>query len=311
MRSFPDGRHITPLIITSRSHPLFKELRELRDHPQPELLFLEGPKLVEEALRVGISIKHLVFSNDFKDAVGLIHRATAKAKSTYSVSDSIFRSLSDLVEPQGVIAIAEQPRWTWEQIFAQQPAPIVILDGLQNPGNVAAIVRTAEAAGAAGVITTAGTARLTSPKALRGAMGSVLRVPALEHQAVADIAKQLAAHNYTLYGASQSAEDADFYTDVDWSQPAAVLLGQEGNGLSMEWEPHPCHGVKIPMQGAVESLNVGAAAAILLYEALRQRRASPPTPSPDRRGGQQHQIKNPLPSGEGPANDSMAGGEAS
>src|SRR5262245_47259141 len=140
--------------ITSRSHPIFKELRELRDKPSADSLFLEGPKLVEEALRASIPIKTLIYSADFRDATGVVHRATPKAKQTYTVSDSIFRSLSDLVEPQGVLAIGEKPTWTWQQIFAKSPAPILILDGLQNPGNVAAVVRTAEAAGAAGVITT-------------------------------------------------------------------------------------------------------------------------------------------------------------
>jgi TrmH family RNA methyltransferase len=258
--------------ITSRAHPLLKELRELRDHPNPDLLFLEGPKLVEEALRASIPLKTLIYTSDFKDAAGLIHRATDKAKQTLSVSDSIFRSVSDLVEPQGVIAVGERPHWTWEQILAKSPAPIVVVDGLQNPGNVAAIVRTAEAAGAAGVITTPGTARLTSPKALRGAMGSVLRVPTLEHQSIPEIAKQLSENKYTLYGASHSTEDFDLYAEIDWTKPGAILLGQEGSGLSMDWEPFDCRGVKIPMEGAVESLNVGAAAAILLYEAFRQRR---------------------------------------
>jgi TrmH family RNA methyltransferase len=273
VRSLPHGQHRTPLKITSRSHPLFKELRELRDTPHSDLLFLEGPKLVDEALRASIPIKTLVLSTDFKDPNGLVNRARPKTKDLIEVSDSIFRSLSDLVEPQGVIAIGERPRWTWESILAKAPAPIIILDGLQNPGNVAAIVRTAEAAGTAGVVTTPTTARLTSPKALRGAMGSVLRVPSLEHQPIAEIARRLAENHYTLYGASQGAEEGESYTAVDWKKPAAILLGQEGSGLSMEWEPFPCVGVRIPMESSVESLNVGAAAAVLLYEARRQREA--------------------------------------
>lgn len=262
--------------ITSRSHPLLKELRELRDHPNPDLLFLEGPHLIEEALQAAVPLKTLVVSKDFQSRTPLLERAKSHAAATLTVDESIFKSISDLVEPQGILAVGEKRAWTWQDIFAKKPAPVVILDGLQNPGNVAAIVRTAEAAGAAGIITTTGTARLTTPKGLRGAMGSVLRVPAVEHQPVAEIAKQLSENNYTIYAASQSTEVPDLYTAIDWTQPSAILLGQEGNGLSMDWEPHPCHGVKIPMCGPVESLNVGAAAAILLYEALRQRQASPP-----------------------------------
>lgn len=266
------------MMISQRSHPLLKELRELRDKPTADLLFLEGPKLLEEALQAKIVLKTLIFSNDFKDTAGLTERARAKAKSTFTVSESIFKSVSDLVEPQGVLAIGERPRWTWEHLLAKSPAPVIILDGLQNPGNVAAIARTAEAAGAAGLVTTPATARLTSPKALRGAMGSSLRLPAVEHVSVDEIIDRLPHGGYLIYGTMADKKKPHkhlMYTEVNWTHASAVILGQEGAGVSKPWEPYIHNTVIIPMQPPVESLNVAAAAAILLYEALRQRQETP------------------------------------
>jgi TrmH family RNA methyltransferase len=193
-------------------------------------------------------------------------------KGLIKVSKSVFRNISDVEEPQGILAIVPRPHWSWEVLCAKKPAPILILDGLQNPGNVAAILRTAEAAGAAGVITTPTTAHLFSPKALRGAMGSALRVPSIEHQPVETIVSQLREMGYTLIGAALEGKNTQAYTDIDWRQPQAVVLGQEGGGLSAAWNPHLQKTVTIPMEQPVDSLNVAAAAAVLLYEAVRQRR---------------------------------------
>ncbi len=202
-------------------------------------------------------------------------RAKAAAQTTFSVDESIFRSISDVEEPQGILAIGEGPRWNWLQIFQKSPAPVLVLEGLQNPGNLASIIRTAEAAGAAGVITTPGTARLNSPKALRGAMGSTLRFPAIEHVPVPDIIERLTGAGCMLYGTlvdrDQHLPASVTYTGIDWTQASAIVLGKEGGGISDTWTKSLQQTITIPMQSPVESLNVAAAAAILLYEALRQR----------------------------------------
>jgi TrmH family RNA methyltransferase len=270
MRSLLDGRYGTPLIISRRSHPLVKELQRLRDKPSPLRLFLEGPRLLQEALQASLPIELLVMSSAVKNQADLVK--SFRATKMFSVSEAVFRSLSDVEEPQGILAIVRHPHWSWEQLCAKKPAPILILDGLQNPGNVAAILRTAEAAGAAGVITTPNTAHLFSPKALRGAMGSALRVPSLEHQPIEMIVSQLARNGYSLIGAALEGKNTHSYLDINWSEPHAVVLGQEGGGLSNAWRPHLQKTVTIPMEAPVESLNVAAAAAVLLYEGVRQRR---------------------------------------
>ncbi len=263
------------MFITRRTHPLIKELRELRDSPHHNLLFLEGPKLVEEALRANILLQTLIISDTLKGHADLIGRAGATAKKTVSVADSVFRSITDVEEPQGLLAIGIRPQWDWEQMFSKGPAPVIILEGLQNPGNIASIVRTAEAAGAAGVITTPETARLSSPKALRGAMGSTLRLPTFEHIAIDGLADRLTASGCIIYGtlvdSKKQLRPSVVYTDIDWTLASAIVFGREGGGLSEKWEAYLHKSVTIPMEPPVESLNVAAAAAILLYESYRQR----------------------------------------
>jgi TrmH family RNA methyltransferase len=266
VRPLPDGQDRTPLIITRRTHPLIKELRELRDHPHKDLLFLEGPRLLEEVLKTTLAIRTLVVSHKYKGPSELLGRAKARAEVTFIVEDPIFSSFSDVEQPQGLLAIGLRPRWSWELILSRSPAPVVVLEGVQNPGNVAGILRTAEAAGAAGVITTPGTAHLFSPKALRGAAGSALRLPSLEHQKPEEIVAHLKKAGYTVYAAE--SEGGRAYTEIHWNQPSAIILGQEGQGLSDVWQAET---IRIPMEKPVESLNVGAAAAVLLYEAARQR----------------------------------------
>jgi TrmH family RNA methyltransferase len=297
MRPLLDGRHRTSLIISRRTHPLIKELRELRDHPHNDLLFLEGPRLLEEVLKTTLAIRTLIVSDKFKGSSELLGRAKARAEVTFTVEDSIFPSFSDVEEPQGLLAIGLRPRWSWDSIVERSPAPVIILEGLQNPGNIAAIARTAEAAGAAGIVTTPGTVHLGSPKALRGAMGSSLRLPSLEHIAIEEITDRLPRAGYRIYGTSADLghKNSVLYNEVDWTHASAVVLGHEGGGLSKAWSSFIHQSITIPMHKPVESLNVAAAAAILLYESLRQRQASPPSPlptgegrkkpSPIRRGG--------------------------
>jgi RNA methyltransferase, TrmH family len=271
-------------VITSRRHSLVKELSEIRDDRDSPLMFLEGPRLVKELLDSKIPVEILVWT---PAAAGeeVFKPAQMKAKRKQEVSESVFKAVSDVESPQGILAIARCPEWSWQDIANRAPTPIVILDGLQDPGNVAAIVRTAEAAGAAGIVTTPGTAHLFSPKALRGAMGSTLRLPCLEHVSVRDIVERLRKSSILLVAATimqrtkskspsrnqRLTELPLQYTQLNWKMASAILFGQEGKGISGEWDSHIHQSIFIPMLPPVESLNVAAAAAVLLYESFRQR----------------------------------------
>jgi TrmH family RNA methyltransferase len=278
VRPLLDGHHRTALIfkledikaVTSRQNSYVESLRDLRDATSGDLLFLEGPKLLEEALKSKFAIERLAFVPALINN-GLIQTALGLAKERTQITPYVLEGLSDVKAPQGVLAIVRKPYTDWKRLLAGAPRPIVILDGIQNAGNAATIVRTAEAAGAAGILTTPGSARLFSPKALRGAMGSSLRMPILEHQALADILQNLTEARYgILTSASPQAESRSFM-DMDWKKAWGIVLGQEGHGVSSEWTAAHATAVHIPMESSVESLNVAAAAALLLYESRRFR----------------------------------------
>ena len=258
--------------ITSRQNPLVKQFQSVRDDRSSDFIFLEGRRLIQEALTSGFTIETLVVSQRFPDT-DFLDSSIDHIKQCFEVSPQVFEVLTDVDTPQGIIALVRRPAFQWEDLIKKSPAPCLILDGLQDPGNAASIVRTAEAAGAAGVVTTTGTARLFSPKALRGAMGSTLRLPVLEHRSLEEMTAELKKGGYSLLGTTvlKASPEALAYTAIDWRKPWAVVLGQEGQGLSSGWKSHFEKVIHIPMGLPVESLNVAASAAVLLYEALRQR----------------------------------------
>jgi TrmH family RNA methyltransferase len=271
-------------VITSRRHALVKELADIRDDRDSPLMFMEGPRLVQEVLNSNVSIDMLVWTSS-AETENVFKLAHEKAKKKLPVAESVFKAISDVNSPQGILAIARCPRWTWQDLVGRMPAPLVILDGVQDPGNVATIVRTAEAAGAAGIVTTPGTVHLFSPKALRGAMGSSLRLPCLQHISVREIAKEL--HKNSIYlmastmleknkGKSPSRsqrmkELPQQFTQINWKMAVAILFGGEGQGISADWDSEIQQSIFVPMQPPVESLNVAAAAAVILYESFRRR----------------------------------------
>lgn len=259
-------------LITSRQNPLVKSLAQIRDDRDSPLMFLEGPRLVAEVLKSKRPLEILIWTKSI-DGDPVLEEARNHAKKLFRVSDPVFQAVSDVDAPQGILAIARCPNWTWEDLLKKAPAPLLVLDGIQDPGNVAAIVRAAEASGAAGIVTTPGTAHLFAPKALRGAAGSTLRLPCLEHLQAIDIASRLKKANYQLFAAAAREKSADpvCYTDIPWDFPQAFLLGKEGKGLSDTWGSAIDRPVYIPMEPPVESLNVAAAAAILLYESRKHR----------------------------------------
>jgi tRNA G18 (ribose-2'-O)-methylase SpoU len=161
--------------------------------------------------------------------------------------------------------------FTAEAFRKTQPASplLVVLHGINNPVNVGAIVRTAEAAGCTGVITTAGTSDPYSPKALRGAMGSAFRLAIWNRADFKAVLEWCRKRGVQTIGAD--AGGTRVYTEIDWRRPSALVVGSESRGLSTAEVKAADVSVRIPMQGSIESLNVGVAAGILLYEAARQR----------------------------------------
>jgi TrmH family RNA methyltransferase len=187
------------------------------------------------------------------------------------VSEAVFASLSDTKTPQGIVLLAQR-RATDRVTFEKSLRPnslLVVLHRINNPANAGAMLRVAEAAGATGVIATAGTTDLLSPRALRGAMGSSFRLPLWTNADFAEVVAWCGAHRIRTVSADLAARQA--HTDLVWTGAYAVLMGAEAGGLADEEARAADERIRIPMQPPVESLNVAVALAVILYEAARQR----------------------------------------
>jgi TrmH family RNA methyltransferase len=260
--------------ITSRDNSLLRRARAVRDGKVDDLIFVEGLRLCEEALTSNLRIEADVYSQQIAQktkAAKLIAQLTDRAKSSVSVSEKLLESISYTKTPQGIVVIAARPASDIDSMTGRQPAKplIVMLHETNNPVNVGAILRTAEAAGATGVIVTAHTADPFSPKALRGAMGSAFRLPVWNGGTFAEAVQWCRAQGIQVICADVSARK--IFSDVDWRKPAALLVGRESTGLSKEELASAGLAVRIPMKGSAESLNVAVATGVILYEAARQR----------------------------------------
>ena len=258
--------------IRSRSNPLVRRLRDLRDSSRAgQTCLLEGPRLVLEAVRAGVRVLEAVATTRAeRTAPGREALAALAAEGVVvrRVHDAVLDSLAEAETSQGVLAIAERPRFTEDQVFAGVPL-VVVAVGIQNPGNLGALVRTAEAAGATGAVLAGPTADPLSWKALRGSMGSAFRLPHLRERSIEAILDRLTSRGLRL--AATVARGGQRYDQADLRGPLALLLGNEGLGLVESVEQRADLRLTIPLRPAVESLNVGVAAGILLFEAARQR----------------------------------------
>lgn len=186
------------------------------------------------------------------------------------VSEKVFSSISGTVTPQGIIAVMDMPGYTLTELLDSKKNLYMVLDELQDPGNLGTIMRTAEAAGVAGIIMSRGTVDIYNPKVIRSTMGTIFRVPFIYaddlKEALADMKKKgiqlIAAH----------LKGDKWYDEIDYREKTAFLIGNEGNGLRDEISEMADKLMKIPMEGEVESLNAAVASSVLMYEAYRQRR---------------------------------------
>jgi TrmH family RNA methyltransferase len=248
---------------------------------------VEGVRLVEEALRSACRIEAVLFSETgerhHEHLAPLIDRPEI-AFPLLRTTDRLFEGLADTEHPQGVAALV-QPRTTSFDEILRTPssacAPfLVVLAGVQDPGNVGTIIRTAAAFGATGAVTSAsgqsGTASPFSPKALRASAGAALHLPILPGMSLSILLTQFKiAGLHTLASCVHDSQDSERPPlapwEVDWCEPVALLVGNEGAGLPAEVERSADARIRIPMASGIDSLNAAAAAAILFYEAARQR----------------------------------------
>src|SRR5215469_1830055 len=274
-------------IIESKQNARLKELRRALAEPGRKangLAGVEGPNLLEEALRAGLRIR-TVFAGErlqhWVEATRLPHETEVLV-----MPSEILASVLSTETPQPVAALVEPPDWTWAHLLGDRKdasAMIVMLAGLQDPGNLGTILRSAEAFGATGVVCLPGTVNAWNPKAVRASAGSIFRVPLLYAGERVAMTMLREAGVRILTTTAQGAQPADL---ADLAQPVALMIGNEGNGVAPDLAMKADGAVTIPCPGPVESLNAAVAASVMLYEAARQRAAKSGGPR-ERRGGTQ------------------------
>ncbi len=259
-------------IVQSKQNARLKELRWALAQPGRKasgLVGIEGPNLLGEALRAGLRVD-CVFaaqgSEHLLDGLGL-----APDAEVLLLPRDVLTSALATETPQPIAALVEPPDWTWDRVLGGEGVgapPVLVLAGLQDPGNLGTILRSAEAFGATGIVSLPGTVSAWSPKAVRASAGSIFRLPVLA-SGVGDCFARLREAGITiLTTAVRGAKPADL---VDLAGPVALLIGNEGNGVPEELAAWAGGAVTIPCPGPVESLNAAVAASVLLYEASRQR----------------------------------------
>src|SRR5689334_14769237 len=199
--------------------------------------------------------------------VGELLRTLPQSVSTFRVSGASFASLSSVETAPGAVALADAPHWSEAQVF-NQSALLLVVAGVQDPGNLGTMIRTAEAFGFSGAILTRGTVSPWNAKAFRASAGTTLRLPILRNFSPAQTVQMLHEHQVKLYGAVVREGRAP--ADIDTRGTIAVAVGAEASGLPAELERASEH-LSIPMAAKVDSLNAAAATAIILYELARQR----------------------------------------
>lgn len=187
-----------------------------------------------------------------------------------TVADNVFRQMSDTQTPQGILTVLKKPSYTMEDILGKENPLVMILEDLQDPGNLGTILRTGEGAGVSGVLLTKTCVDITNPKVIRSTMGSVYRMPFLYVESVVSLRQELAKRSVRTYAAHLKGKNS--YDREDYRGGTAFLIGNEGNGLTEEAAKAADCLIRIPMCGKVESLNAAMASGILMYEAARQRR---------------------------------------
>ena len=243
-----------------------KELTALRDKSKARreagLYIVEGPKMCEEA-------PANMVVNTFVTQKCVESNKTWLVNRKYEVvEERIFEKLSDTKTPQGILSVVRQPKYELSDILREGNL-YVILEDIQDPGNMGTIVRTAEGAGVAGIIMTKGCVDIYNPKTIRSTMGSVYRVPFVYVEDIAEAIAQIKAAGISIYAAHLKGEK--YYDDINYGR-AAFLIGNEGNGLKDDTAALADTYIKIPMSGKVESLNAAVATSILMYEHSRQTR---------------------------------------
>ena len=259
------------MAITSRQNPLVARFRDAARGAADKVMLLDGAHLVGDAVSAGITVQIAAVTSasmETGDLQALISALGEQGVEVTLVSASVMDALSPVRSPSAIVALAERPAMGMAQLFGRGVPLIVVAVDVQDPGNVGAIVRVAEAAGATGVVTAGASANPFGWKALRGSMGSALRLPIVAGVAADDAVDASRTGGCRIVAAVP--RDGRPIVEADLVGPLAILIGGEGQGLPGPLADAADERVTIAMQAPVESLNAAVTAALILYEARRQ-----------------------------------------
>jgi TrmH family RNA methyltransferase len=262
------------MTITSRRHPLVSRCRDAADGSADEVL-LEGPHLVAEALdaRTPLSVIVVAEGADARGEIAaIVMRAIGQDLPVQYVTPAVLDAASPTRSPTGVLALASLATRRLDDLLLPAPPLVTVSMGIQDPGNVGTLLRSSEAAGATGFLALPGTAHPFGWKALRGSMGSALRLPIAREADGTAALQDLRSRGLRLVALTAAADV--MLDDADLTGPIAICAGAEGAGVPSEFLALADVRLRIPMCAPVESLNVGVATSLVLFEVARQRRAA-------------------------------------
>lgn len=256
--------------ITKEHIKEIKRLHESKERAERGLFLVEGVRFMEEAVKERVHLEEVLYTERVEEGErgGDIVAALSKLDvPLFQISQKVMDAVSETENPQGILAVARQFNWTIRDITGRK-GPIIVACGLQDPGNLGTLIRTADAGEAAGVLTTSDTVDLYNSKVVRATMGSIFRLPVVKVGDIKDALATIKKEGYQVVATSLQTKTS--YLDINYSRPTAFLIGRESSGLSSELLEMADKKVFIPMKEGVESLNAAISAGILIYEALRQ-----------------------------------------
>ena len=253
------------LEIESKNNNLFKEIKKLKEKKhriKSNKYLIEGLRFVEEAIKSKVSIDSIIFTESFKEKNPKLFLKINENIKLIQMNEALLKQLCSTENPQGIVGVINM-----QNKELKNGELVVLVDKVQDPGNMGTIIRTAHAAGAAGIVMTKGTVDIYNDKTLRSTMGSIFYIPIVEDDSL-DFVKSLKKEGYKLVVSSLQGKNNFFEENLQGK--VMIAVGNEGNGVSDEVYDIADIKVKIPMPGEAESLNVAVATSIMIYEKIRQ-----------------------------------------
>lgn len=258
-------------IITSKDNEMIKNIRKLKEKKYRDLTnqyLVEGTKLIKEAIEENVKINQIVVCEDCLKEDGCTEQKLLYQIAKYDciyVSSKIFNSLTDVVNPQGMLAVIQKE--SGEEKIKYTEDMIMVLDGIQDPGNLGTILRTIDSCGLTQVVLSKTSVDAYNPKVVRSTMGAIFRVKIIEAENLVETLKHMKKHKFKVVATSLSGTENIYEMDMT---KKVIVIGNESKGVSKEILEVADNKVKIPMLGKTESLNAGIATGVILYEYVRR-----------------------------------------